>query len=173
VPSTGDFILTPAVRTKGFIHAAGIESPGLTAAPAIAEYIAELLKIEGLELVPRRDFKPDRKSIARFSEASDKEKSKMIMKNRLYGKVICRCESVTEGEIVECIRRPAGARNADAVKRRTRAGMGRCQGGFCTPRIVEILSRELGIPIQDITKMGGTSAILSGKTKEVIKNERS
>ncbi len=167
-PSSHDFIISPSLTNKRFINAAGIESPGLTAAPAIAEYIAELLKSAGLELVPKKDFKAERQSIKRFSEASDEEKAEMICKNRLYGKIVCRCETVTEAEIVDSIHRPAGARSVDAVKRRTRAGMGRCQGGFCTPRIVEIISHELDIPIQYVKKKEGTSVLLTGKTKGVL-----
>lgn len=168
VPSTGDFILAPAANARRFIHAAGIESPGLTAAPAIALYVVELLKDEGLALVPKKSFKPCRKAITRFSEADEERKRSLIDSNRLYGQVICRCELVTEGEIVDCIRRPAGARTVDAVKRRTRSGMGRCQGGFCSPRIAEILSRELGMSVQEVTKKGGGSALLTGKTKEAM-----
>jgi len=167
-PSAHDFIISPSLTNNKFLNAAGIESPGLTAAPAMAEYLAELLKSAGLELVPKKNFKAERKSIARFSEASDEEKAKLIRKNRLYGNIICRCETVTEAEIVESIHRPAGARSVDAVKRRTRAGMGRCQGGFCTPRIVEILSRELGIPMQHVRKKEGMSILLTGETKEVL-----
>lgn len=167
-PSVPDFIVSPSPANNKFINAAGIESPGLTAAPAIAEYVAELLREAGLDLVPRKDFNPVRKSIVRFSDASDGEKAELIRRNRQYGRVICRCELVTEAEIVEAIRRPAGARTVDAVKRRTRAGMGRCQGGFCTPRIVEILSRELGVPAESIRKKGVGSELLSGRTKEAL-----
>ena len=92
----------------------------------------------------------------------------LIAENRLYGRIVCRCETITEAEIVEAIHRPAGARNVDAVKRRTRAGMGRCQGGFCTPRIAEILSRELAVPMESITKKGAGSVLLARKTKEVL-----
>lgn len=166
--SVSDFIVSPSPVNGRFINAAGIESPGLTAAPAIAEHIAELLKEAGLKLVPKKDFNPFRKAIARFSEASGEKKAELIERDRRYGRVICRCELVTEAEIVEAIRRPAGARTVDAVKRRTRAGMGRCQGGFCTPRIVEIMSRELGIPTESIRKGDGRSVLLTGKTKEVL-----
>lgn len=167
VPSGPDFIVSPSPANSRFINAAGIESPGLTAAPAIAEYIVGLLGGSGLELKPRKDFDPSRRAIARFSEASDGQKMELIRKDRAYGRIVCRCEMVTEAEITEAIRRPAGARNVDAVKRRTRAGMGRCQGGFCTPGIVEILSRELGIPMEKVTKKGTGSELLTGKTKEV------
>jgi glycerol-3-phosphate dehydrogenase len=167
-PATPDFIVSPSPVNKKFINAAGIESPGLTAAPAIAEYVAGLLRDVGLILVQKKDFDPVRKSIVRFNDAADGEKAELIERNRQYGRVICRCELVTEAEIVEAIHRPAGARTVDAVKRRTRAGMGRCQGGFCTPRIVEILSRELGIPADTIRKKDGSSVLLTGRTKEVL-----
>ncbi len=167
VPSTGDFIIGYSTSNKKFLQVAGIESPGLTAAPAIAEHVAELLKNAGLEFTPKMDCKIERKAIVRFSGASDDEKIKLIKSNKLYGNVICRCETVTEAEIVEAIRRPAGAVNLDAVKRRTRAGMGRCQGGFCTPRIIEILSRELAVPMETIVKDEKKSLLLEGRTKEV------
>lgn len=168
VPPGSDFIISPSPVNSRFINAAGIESPGLTAAPAIAEYIAELLEGSGLVLKRRKDFNPVRRSIERFSEASDERKMELIAENRLYGRIVCRCETITEAEIVEAIHRPAGARNVDAVKRRTRAGMGRCQGGFCTPRIAEILSRELAVPMESITKKGAGSVLLARKTKEVL-----
>jgi glycerol-3-phosphate dehydrogenase len=164
--SEPDFIILPSLINNRLINAAGIDSPGLTAAPAIAGYIAELLCDSGLELRPKKDFYPYRKSIKRFNEAQDREKTELIRQNRLYGRIICRCELVTEAEIVEAIRRPAGARTVDAVKRRTRAGMGRCQGGFCTPWITEILSRELNIPMERVTKKGSGSELLAGRTKE-------
>lgn len=167
VPSTGDFIIEYSVSNKRFLHVAGIESPGLTAAPAIAEYVAELLKKADLDFVVKKDSKAQRKSITSFSQASDEDKMKLIKRNRLYGNVICRCETVTEAEIIEAIRRPAGATSLDAVKRRTRSGMGRCQGGFCTPRIIEILSRELAIPMESTTKSEKGSLLLGRRTKEV------
>jgi glycerol-3-phosphate dehydrogenase len=162
-PTTGDFVIEASKTAKGFINAVGIESPGLTAAPAIGEYVISILKKEGLSLVPREDFNPLRKPVIRFRELEDAEKQVLIRENPLYGNVICRCETITEGEIVDSIRRPAGARNLDAVKRRTRAGMGRCQGGFCTPRIVSILARELQTPAEEVTKKGKGSNILVGK----------
>lgn len=163
--STGDFIIEPSRVNKKFIHVAGIESPGLTAAPAIGKYTVEILKEQGLTLVEKTDFNPLRKPVKRFRELGMEELNQLIRKDPRYGKIVCRCERVTEGEIVDCINRPAGARDVDGVKRRTRAGMGRCQGGFCTPRVVEILARELGIPMEDVTKSGRKSKILMSKTK--------
>ena len=162
-PSTGDFIIEASRTAKGFLNAVGIESPGLTAAPAIGEYVAGLLGKEGLPLVPKNDFDPIRKPVIRFRELADEEKQALINRNPLYGNVVCRCETVTEGEIVDSIHRPAGAGNLDAVKRRTRAGMGRCQGGFCTPRVVSILARELHIPVEEVTKKGKGSNLLVGR----------
>lgn len=164
-PSTGDFVIRPSKLARGFINAAGIESPGLTAAPAIAEYVTGILRAEGLELEPNESFNPVRRPPVRFDELGDEERGRLIKADPRYGRIVCRCEMVTEGEIVDCIKRPAGARNLDAVKRRTRAGMGRCQGGFCTPRLAEILSRELGIPMDEVTKKGGNSRLLAGKSK--------
>lgn len=164
-PSTDDFIIEASKKVNGFINAAGIESPGLTAAPAIAEYVVKLLQSQELKLVPKKDFDPVRKPLKKFVEMSEEEINSAIKENPMYGRIICRCEKVTEGEIVECIRRPAGARTLDGVKKRTRAGMGRCQGGFCTPRVVEILSRELGIPMDKVSKSGGKSYLLEGRTK--------
>lgn len=160
-----DFVIEVSKKAKGLINAVGIDSPGLSAAPAIAEYIAGILKAEGLDIQRKDTFNPYRRHIYRFREMNEDEIRQLVLHNPAYGKIVCRCEMITEGEIIDCIKRPAGARNLDAVKRRTRAGMGRCQGGFCVPRVVEILSRELGIPMEQVTKKGGNSWMLSRKTK--------
>lgn len=165
VGSTGDFIIN---AHGGFVNAAGIESPGLSASPAIAEYIVELLRGLGLKLDKNPDFNPIRRSAHCFRNADFDEKNEIIKKNPTFGKIVCRCESVTEGEIIEAIRTNPGARDIDGVKRRTRSGMGRCQGGFCLPHVAEILSRELDIPFESVTKFGGNSKITFGKTKEEI-----
>jgi glycerol-3-phosphate dehydrogenase len=161
-----DFILEPSKKNPGFIHAAGVESPGLTAAPAIAEYISELT-LAALGSAPglKPDWNPGRPEPVRIAELNAEERKAKIRENSAYGRIICRCETVSEGEIVDCIRAPAGARDVDGVKRRTRAGMGRCQGGFCGTKVLEILSRELGLPPDGITKFGGGSKILIEKTK--------
>jgi len=164
-PAAGDFIISPSKVNSHIINVAGIESPGLTCAPAIGEYVSNLLRRQGLQMVPKRNHKNYRDKVIRFRELKDDEKEEILMKNPSYGRLVCRCEKVTEGEVIDCIRRPAGALDLDAVKRRTRAGMGRCQGGFCTPRLVELLSRELGIPYEEVTKNGGDSWLLAGKTK--------
>lgn len=160
-----DFIIEESREAKGFMHVAGIESPGLSASPAIALMVTDLLADAGLVLSPKSDFNPIRKPLRKFFELDCETQNKLITANPRYGNVICRCEHVTEAEIVESIHRPAGARNVDAVKRRTRCGMGRCQGGFCTPRITEILARELQVPMDKITKKGGNSWLLAGRTK--------
>lgn len=163
--STGDFIITSP--KSGFINAAGIESPGLSASPAIAEYIADMLKVQGLNLDEKDDFNPIRKPMHGFREASIEEKNEIIKNNPAFGRIVCRCETVTEGEILEAIRTNPKARDLDGVKRRTRAQMGRCQGGFCSPYITELLAKEMGVAYEDVTKFGGDSVINTGKTKEV------
>ena len=164
VGSTGDFIInSPKNR---YVNVAGIESLGLSASPAIAEYVRKLLEKIGLNLVRRENPITTRKSMHAFREASIEEKNKMIKENPSYGRIICRCEGVTEGEILDAIRTEPRATDLDGVKRRTRAQMGRCQGGFCSPYIIELLSRELGLPYEKITKFGGKSYVAIGKTKE-------
>ncbi len=164
-PSTGDFIIRMSRDYPHVLHLGGIESPGLTSAPAIAEYAVDMLRSAGLELVPRDDFNPTRQSPAYFRTLPNDQKAEVIKKNPAYGKIVCRCERVSEGEIVAAINCPMGARSVDAVKRRTRAGMGRCQGGFCSPRVAELLSQELGVPLNEITKNGGESKLLVRRTK--------
>lgn len=154
-----DFILGFSEANDHLINAAGIESPGLTAAPAVGEFIVECIKEKGIPLNEKSDFNIKREVI-RFEHLSDTEKDELIKKNPLYGRVICRCETVTEEEIIDSIRRPAGARDLDGVKRRTRAGLGRCQGGFCSPKVIEILARELNKDKSEITKFGGSSWII-------------
>jgi len=161
-----DFILEPSAVNPKFIHAAGVESPGLTAAPAIAGYIAGLV-VEALGYAPalKAGWDPGRPEPVRMKELGSEERKAKIAENPAYGRIICRCETVSEGEIVDAIRAPAGARDVDGVKRRTRAGMGRCQGGFCGTKVLEILSRELGLAPDEITKFGGESKILIERTK--------
>lgn len=165
VGDTGDFIITSPKH--GFINAAGIESPGLSASPAIAEYIIEMIKNSGYELSVNKNFNPIRKPMHYFKEASIEEKNEIIKKDKSFGRVICRCETVTEGEILEAIRTNPKPTDLDGVKRRTRAQMGRCQGGFCSPYIINLLSKELNIPVTGITKSGKGSYITVSETKEV------
>lgn len=164
-PVNDDFILGPGKVNKQFIHASGIESPGLTSAPAIAEYLADIIVSAEGGVEKNDDFDGIRKDVFRFRHATDEEKAAAIAENPAYGRIVCRCETITEGEIIDAIKAPAGARDVDGVKRRTRAGMGRCQGGFCGSKVVEILARELGCEINDITKFGEGSNILFDKTK--------
>ncbi|OGO79067.1 MAG: FAD/NAD(P)-binding oxidoreductase [Clostridiales bacterium GWB2_37_7] len=162
---TQDFIIEESKESLGFFNVAGIDSPGLTSAPAIAEYVIELVKrrIENIEI--KHDFNPYRRPNIQFMELPDIEKAKLIEKDPSFGRIICRCEHITEGEIVDVIKRKAGARTLDGVKRRARPGSGRCQGGFCAPRVMEILAREQEIDITEVVKCGLDSYILTGKTK--------
>ena len=149
----GEFIIGAAEDAKGFIDAAGIESPGLSSAPAIGQYVREIM--EGLtELKEKSRFIETRKGIVRFAECSREVQQELIRQNPAYGKIICRCETITEGEILDAIHRLLGATTLDGIKRRTRAGMGRCQAGFCMPKVMDILARELGLELKDIRKNG-------------------
>lgn len=151
VSSTGDFVLGPSEKAGGLYNAAGMQSPGLTAAPAVGELIAnEIARVSGA--AKKADFKAALPKHKAFNHMTNAEKAAKIAENNLYGRVICRCETVTEGEIVEAINSPVGARTVDGVKRRTRAGMGRCQGGFCGPRVTQILARELKISVPEVLK---------------------
>ena len=160
--SSGDFILQET--KKGFFDCVGIESPGLTSAPAIGKYMAGLVK-DSLELEDNPDFKAGRNPIPKTSEMTAEEHNELIKKNPKYGKIICRCEKVTEGEILDAIHAPVGARTVDGIKRRCRATAGRCQGGFCLPSIIEILSRELGVDQEEITKKGNKSTYIEKRVK--------
>lgn len=162
--STGDFVLGKSM-VPGLLQAAGIQSPGLTSAPAIAKYLVEVLKEDGLSMPEKADFKAERTAQPIFHQLSHEEQAKLIGEDSLYGRVICRCETITEAEIVRAIHRPCGARTVDGVKRRTRAGMGRCQGGFCGPRVIQILARELNIPVTEVLKEHDGSYLFYEKTQ--------
>lgn len=164
----GDFIIEASQKVKGFINVGGIESPGFTSSPAIAEMIVEILKNEGLKLEKKNNFIPHRPRKYRFREMDNEAREKLIKQNPDFGHVICRCETVTKGEIVDAIRRPLGARSIDGIKRRTRAGMGRCQGGFCSPKVLAILTEELKVKPTVIRKANGGSEVLLGKIKEYL-----
>ena len=161
-----DFVIGEAADAKGFVNVAGIESPGLSSAPAIGEMVAELVK-DMLSLTEKDNFIATRKGIVHAEELSLEERNALIKENPVYGNIICRCEMISEGEILDAIHRPLGARSLDAVKRRTRAGMGRCQAGFCSPRTMEILERELKMSMFDINKNGVGSNIAIGLNKEI------
>ena len=158
----GDFIIEEVEDAKNFINVIGIDSPGLTAAPAIGVYVVNMIK-ERLDLVEKKIFKKSREKIVRFAELSLEEKNKLIKEKPAYGHMVCKCEFVTEGEIVEAIHRPIKALTVDAIKRRTRASMGGCQGIGCTLPISKILSRELGIDISDINKNSEGSPVIGFK----------
>lgn len=163
-PETDDFVIGSSEKNKSFINVAGIESPGLSSAPAIAEMVEGI--VAGLiDIKKKESFNPVRPKPVRFREMSTEEREELVKKNKAYGRIICRCETITEGEIIDAVNAPAGAVDVDGVKRRTRAGMGRCQGGFCGSKVVEILARELGKNMNDITKFGGESKIMFEKTK--------
>ncbi|MGL6120468.1 MAG: NAD(P)/FAD-dependent oxidoreductase [Fusobacteriaceae bacterium] len=159
-----DFIIEES-SVKGFFDVAGIKSPGLSAAPAISLAVLELLKESGIVLNKKENFILPRKHLV-FMELSSEEKSEIIKKDPAYGRVICRCEMITEGEIIDAIHRPVPSLTLDAVKRRCRPGMGRCQGGFCGPRVQEIISRELNIPLEEVMLDKRDSYILTEETKK-------
>lgn len=162
-----EFIIGEADDAEGFIDCAGIESPGLTSCPAIGGMVAEILR-EKLGLEEKENFISTRKGILNPNTLAKEERAELIRKEPAYGNIICRCEMITEGEILDAIRRPLGARSLDGVKRRTRAGMGRCQSGFCSPRTMEILARELHVNMSDITKSGGNSRLVVGVNKDTL-----
>lgn len=149
----GDFIINSPV--PGFVNAAAIESPGLTSAPAIALKIEKILIEQGFEPDTKENYDPGRPKRKIFAKCSVEEKNDLIKQDPSYGHVVCRCEEVTEAEIKEAIHRAPGAVDIDGIKRRTRSGMGRCQGGFCMPQVLEILARELGKSPLKITKKEG------------------
>jgi glycerol-3-phosphate dehydrogenase len=161
-PDTDDFIIGEVPDAPGFINAAGTKSPGLTAGPAIAQYIAELC-VQRLGAAPNPDYQPGRRHKKKFRTMTREEREQAVREDPDYAKIVCRCELVTEAEIRDAIRRPLGARSVAGVKLRTRAGMGRCQGGFCSPRVVEILCEELGWNPLDVTMCGGHSPVLAGR----------
>lgn len=160
----GDFIIGEVKDAPLFYDLAGIESPGLSSSPAIGDMAKEWAR-KALGLAEKTDYKETRRGVPHFADMNFDQQQKLIAGNPLYGQIVCRCETVTEGEIVDAIRRPLGARSLDGVKRRTRAGMGRCQAGFCSPKVLEIIHRETGLPYDRITKGGGASTIVLGYTK--------
>lgn len=150
---------------KGYVNLSGVRSTGLTLSVSMGKYVVERLKGIGCELTFKENYKAVRKGIPRFHELSREEQEKLIAENPAYGTIVCRCETITEGEILDAIHRPLGARTVDAVKRRVRAGMGRCQGGFCGPKVIEILARERDIPTEEVNKNLNGSYMVVGKNK--------
>ena len=150
---------------KGYVNLSGVRSTGLTASVSIAKYVVDLMLENGLQAEFKTDFNPIRKGTPRFAELSAEEQAALIAKDPRYGNIVCRCETVTEGQICDAIHRTLGARSVDGVKRRLRAGMGRCQGGFCGPRVIEILARELGISPEEVRKNDPGSEMLTEKAR--------
>ncbi|MBU1242135.1 NAD(P)/FAD-dependent oxidoreductase [Myxococcota bacterium] len=163
VSDTGDFIIGPS-RVPGFFHVAGIQSPGLTASPAIAVHVVELVGRAGLPLVEHDGFNPHVAPPARFATQSHEVRQALVEADPRFGRLVCRCELVTEAEVHQAVNH--GARTLDGVKFRTRAGMGRCQGGFCTTRVMQILSRRLGVPFHEVTKRGAGSWLVIPMTED-------
>lgn len=161
----GDFIIEETPESPGFINAAGIDSPGLAAAPGIARYIAGLLREISGPFTEKSSFRPRAKNHTPFMQLGDREKINLIKEDPAFGRIVCRCENITEGEIVRAIQGPVGARTLDGVKKRTRPGHGRCQGGFCGPRVMQIIARELDMELPEVTKDNPGSYLLTGTTK--------
>ena len=166
VPDTYDFIIDNT-DVYGFINVAGILSPGLTATFAIAEKVVEYLELLGIELKTRENYNPIRPKSDRFKDFTKEELDTKIHEDPSWGRIICRCENIPEREIIDAIHAPVGSKTVDGIKFRCRPGMGRCQGGFCRPRVIEILARELGLKYEEITKRGEDTNILIGKTKNI------
>lgn len=173
-PNIYDFYLKNSEQLPGVVHAVGVESPGFASGPATGEYIAGLLADAGLTLQDREDYIPTRRrngNPIRFAEMSDEEKKEAIARNPAYGKIICRCETVTEGDILDAIHSPVPAVTLDMIKSRLRAGMGRCQGGFCSPRVAALIAEEENVTLDCVTKNGGNSWLVLPKSAS--KNESS
>ncbi len=162
----GEFILKASASVPGLVHAGAIDSPGLTCCISIAKYLINILKEQGLVLEKKENWNGQRKNPHALREMTDDEKNTFIQNHPEYGKIVCRCESVTEGEILAAIHSNPPATDIDGVKRRTRSGMGRCQGGFCGPYVMELISRELSIPMEQVTKFGGNSRMVIGRIGE-------
>lgn len=160
----GEFVIGEPEDAPGFFDAAGIESPGLSCAPALGLHLAEAIAKKA-DAAVKADFVSCRKGILRPERLSFAERKELIAEKPAYGNIICRCEGISEGEILDAIHRPLGAKTLDGVKRRTRAGMGRCQSGFCAPKTMEILSRELSVPLDDICKNNRDSRMITGRKK--------
>ena len=167
-PTSGDFYIQESQKCKNFVHAAGIESPGLASAPAVSEYVLNILKNAGLKLNKKRNYITTRTpegNCKLFYDMTEAERKRAIKNDPSYAVMLCRCETVTEGDVLNAIHRPIKAHTVDMVKRRTRAGMGRCQGAYCRERVAELIARELKIDISEVKKFSSNSKLLIGKTK--------
>ena len=162
----GEFILKASENVPHLIHAGAIDSPGLTCCVSIAKYLTKILQEQGLVLNAKENWNGQRENHHAFRDMTDDEKNAYIQEHPEFGKIVCRCETVTEGEILQAIRSNPPAMDIDGVKRRTRSGMGRCQGGFCGPYVMELLSKEMGIPMEEVTKFGGSSRMVIGRIGE-------
>jgi glycerol-3-phosphate dehydrogenase len=171
IKETGDFLIEASDEVSGFINAAGIQSPGLASSPAIAEMVVGIVKEELGDLNEKSDFDPNYQGPPKFRHMTHAEQAKLVEENPDYGQIICRCETVTKGEILDIIREPVGARTVNAVKRRARPGAGRCQGGFCEPKVVSILAEELGIEENEVCLESAKSKLLKEKTKAPLLKE--
>lgn len=158
-----EYSIKPYKELYGYVEVNGI-SQGVSCSLSTSKYVVELLKEQGLQCIRKTDFNPYRKQIVRFNECSREKQAQLIKENPKYGNIICRCETISEAEILEAIRR--GAKSMDGVKRRVRAGMGRCQGGFCSSRVLEILARELNIKPEDVCKNEPGSELLVGQNRK-------
>ena len=159
----GDFIIEESKQVKGFVNVAAIDSPGLTACVAIARYTLDILRDMGVELKNKAHWDGTREDSSAFSKLTDEEKDAVIRRDPAFGKIICRCEEITEGEIRHALRANPPALDMDGVKRRTRSGMGRCQGGFCAPYVMKLIAEERQIELEQVTKCGGASKMLTGR----------
>ena len=166
-----EFIIDEAEGVPGFIDCAGIESPGLTSSPAIGKLVGDRIR-DKMNLEPNPHFNGRRSGVLDPKALGKEERAKLIREKPAYGNIVCRCEGVSEGELLDAIHRPLGAKSLDGIKRRTRAGSGRCQAGFCTPRTLGILSRELGVAQIELTKCGGSSRIIAGTVKGCAEGEQ-
>lgn len=164
----GEFVLEASKCVPGMIHAGAIDSPGLTCCVSIAKYLVDMLQEQGLKLQEKKGWDGTREDPNAFREMTDDEKDAFIKAHPAYGKIVCRCETVSEGEILAAIRNNPPARDVDGVKRRTRSGMGRCQGGFCGPYVMQLLAKEMGVPMEKVTKSGGDSAMVLGRIGEQV-----
>ena len=165
---TGEFILRASEKIPGLLHAGAIDSPGLTCCVSIAKYLTGLLEQQGLVLALKADWNGERADKHAFQNMDDVQKDAFIKENPAYGRIVCRCETISEGEILDAIRSNPPARDIDGVKRRTRSGMGRCQGGFCGPYVMELLAREMNVPMEAVTKSGGDSYMVTGRIGDTV-----